>query len=308
MDSTRIAEKLAKLGAEQRKLVGRMLAGSKHKQGDRAPTFEEEALRIFHAPEHRTKAGTKKFYNTINQQLDRTIFGECSSFLNYGYVEDGAPQMSNVELPSQTLSRSSVKLVLELIGDCDLAGKRVLDVGCGRGGTLSVVNQFFRAESKVGLDLSSAAIAHCRKIHRFPDTSFQVGDAEQLPFPSGEFDVVLNLESSHSYLDMSAFYSGVKRVLAPGGYFLYADMFVVERFEEHRNRLLELGFVIEQNRDITHNVLLSCRETARLRSRAFADAEEQSVIEDFLSTPGSSVFQQMETGRAVYRILKIKRS
>ena len=161
MHSMRIAERLTRRGAAQRKHESRCWPGRSTSR--RSCRLEEEALRIFNAPEHRTKAGTKKFYNTINQQLDRTIFGECSSFLNYGYVEDGAPQMSNVELPSQTLSRSSVKLVLELIGDCDLAGKRVLDVGCGRGGTLLVVNQFFRAKSKAGLDLSSAEIAHCRK-------------------------------------------------------------------------------------------------------------------------------------------------
>jgi len=301
----RLAERLAGLGPEQRKLMERLLAG-KNRRGSAEPAaFDEEALQSFRSPAARTKSGTRKFYNAINKQLDATIFGGYSAFLNYGYAADGSPQISQMELPAQMLNRSSVKLVLELIGDCDLAGKRVLDVGCGRGGTLAVVNQFFRPAFKVGVDLSSAAIASCRAAHRLPNTCFLEGDAEQLPFRDGAFDVVLNVESSHSYPDIVSFYTEVKRVLAPGGHFLYTDVFAPERFGAHEGELRRLGFALEQERDITRNVLLSCREMAGSRSRAFADMAEQAVIGDFLSTPDSTVFQEMQSGRAVYRILKM---
>ena len=96
--------------------------------------------------------------------------------------------------------------------------------------------------------------------------------------------------------------------MAPGGYFLYTDVFAPERFGAHESELRRLGFTLEQERDITRNVLLSCRETAELRSRAFADMAEQEVIGDFLSAPGSTVFQEMESGRAVYLILKMTRA
>jgi phthiocerol/phenolphthiocerol synthesis type-I polyketide synthase E len=304
----RIAERLAGLGPEQRKLMERLLTGNNPRDRVEAAGFDDEALQSFHTSAARTKSGTRKFYNAINRQLDATIFGGYSAFLNYGYVADGSPQMSPLELPAQMLNRTSVKLVLELIGNCNLAGKRVLDVGCGRGGTLAVVNQFFRPARGVGVDLSSAAIAFCRTVHRLPNTLFLEGDAEQLPFQDGAFDVVLNVESSHSYPDIGSFYAEVKRILAPGGYFLYADLFAPERFGAHETELRRLGFTLEQGRDITRNVLLSCRETARLRSRAFAEIAQQEVIGDFLSAPGSTVFQKMESGRAVYRILKMTRA
>ena len=307
MKQGRLAERLAGLGPEQRKLMERLLGANNPRERTQPATFDDEALQSFHSSASRTKSGARKFYNAINRQLDATIFGGYSAFLNYGYVADASPQMSPVELPAQTLNRNSVKLVLELIGDCNLAGKRVLDVGCGRGGTLVVVNQFFQPVIRVGVDLSSAAIAFCGMTHRFPNTFFLEGDAEQLPFPDGAFDVVLNVESSHSYPEIRSFYSEVKRVLAPSGHFLYTDVFAPERFDAHEDELRRLGFTLEQERDITQNVLLSCRETAGLRLGAFADMAEQSVIGDFLSTPGSTVFQEMESGRAVYRILKMTR-
>jgi SAM-dependent methyltransferase len=304
----RLAERLAGLGPDQRKLIERLIAGKDPPVRAQTATFDDEALQSFHSTRARTKSGARKFYNVINRELDATIFGAYSAFLNYGYVADSSPQFSPVELPAQMLNRTSVKLVLELIGDCKLAGKRVLDAGCGRGGTLVVVNQFFQPALRVGVDLSSAAIAFCGRAHLLPNTVFLEGDSEQLPFPDGSFDVVLNVESSHSYPDIGSFYAEVKRVLAPGGYFLYTDVFAPERFGAHDGELRRLGFALEQERDITRNVLLSCRETAGLRSRAFAEMAEQAVIGDFLSAPGSTVFQEMESGKAVYRILKMMRA
>jgi len=307
MTNIRLAEKLAALDPEKRKLLQKMMAPQQEPHPASAAEFEPEALQSFYSQPARTKQGTQSFYDAINDQLDQSIFGAYSAFLNYGYVADSSPQFSPVELPPHILNRTSVKLVLELIGDCDLAAKRILDVGCGRGGTLAVVQQFFDAASTVGIDLSSRAIACCRRTNQFPNTRFEQGDAEQLPFPDAAFDVVLNVESSHSYLDIDAFYREVKRVLVRGGYFLYTDVFVRERFDQQEERLRQMGFAIEQERDITQNVLLSCRETAQRRSRAFHPTPERSILDDFLSTPGSSVFQEMKSERAVYRILKLRR-
>ena len=42
----------------------------------------------------------------------------------------------------------------------------------------------------------------------------------------GSFDVITNVESSHLYPRLEHFYSEVARVLAPGGFFCYADIYV----------------------------------------------------------------------------------
>ena len=270
--------------------------------------LDAEALQSFRSSADRTKAGTRKFYNAINRQLSSTIFGEHSAFLNYGYVADDSPAFSPITVPGDMVNKTSVKLVLELVADCDLTGTRVLDVGCGRGGTLVVLNRLFDPALKLGLDLSSDAISFCRKTHHYPDTYFLEGDSERLPFGDDCCDVVINIESSHSYPSIANFYAEVRRVLRAGGCFLYTDVFAPALFNAHVDTILGLGFKLESERNITRNVLLSCRDTAAQRAHAFGEVSEPNVIHDFLSTPDSSVFAEMESGRAMYRMFRLRRS
>ena len=58
----------------------------------------------------------------------------------------------------------------------------------------------------VGLDLSQNAVDRANSTLSRRDTlSFVHGDAENLPFEEGEFDVVINVESSHSYPNLKRF-------------------------------------------------------------------------------------------------------
>ena len=212
-----------------------------------------------------------------------------------------------MELPAQFLNRTSAQLVLELIGDFDLTGKRFLDVGCGRGGTIMIVKKYFNAALRAGLDLSSEAIAFCKRIHRDSSTYFMEGDAENLPFPGSSFDAVANVESSHGYLTIESFYREVWRVLAPGGAFLYTDIFTRAEFAEHESQLRAIGFVFERERDVTRNVLLSCREVADRRAQAFDQAAERDVIKEFLSTPESGAFEAMNSGAALYKLFRLRK-
>ena len=139
------------------------------------------------------KQQCKEFYNSVSRQLNASEFAEFSHFLNYGYVADESPQHAAVVLPKYYLNRNSVKLVLETIGDCPVDGKRMLDVGCGRGGTVLVANTFFKPASITGVDLSPFAINFCQNTHKGRSLSFQEGDAENLPFENSSFDIVTNV-------------------------------------------------------------------------------------------------------------------
>ena len=99
------------------------------------------------------KAGCRRFYDGVSEQLNSSVFGQFSYFLNYGYVADESPEFARVTLPEHIINRNSVKLVLELIGECELADRHILDVGCGRGGTVHVIDRFFTAASITGIDL-----------------------------------------------------------------------------------------------------------------------------------------------------------
>src|SRR4051794_21878482 len=253
------------------------------------------------APGDAAKASYREFYDDVTRRLAATGMGEASFFLNYGYVSSGPDDDAIREVPEGIPNRNSARLALELVGTTELAGRDALDVGCGRGGTASLLAEQFDAVA-AGIDLSPEAIAFCRTAHRGTDARFEVGDAEHIPFDDASFDVVTNLESSHTYPDMRAFLNEVRRVLRAGGWFLHADLLAGPRWMEVRAILAALGLTTVDDRDITANVLASCDEVAMTRTGAFGTRD--ATIDNFLAIPGSPVYEQMASGAWEYRILR----
>ena len=247
------------------------------------------------------KAGYRDFYDDVSRRLAATGMSEVSFFLNYGYISSGNGDEAVLDAPEGTPNRNSVRLALELVGGTEVAGRDVLDVGCGRGGTAALLADRLSALS-VGVDLSPEAIAFCREAHRSSGARFEVGDAEHLPCDDQSFDVVVNVESSHTYPDMLAFFREVTRVLRPGGWFLHTDLLAGQRWLEVQAVLSGLGFTIASNRDITANVLASCDEVAEGRTAAFGARD--ASIDNFLAVPGSPVYEQMASGAWEYRIVR----
>jgi phthiocerol/phenolphthiocerol synthesis type-I polyketide synthase E len=257
------------------------------------------------AAEAAAKQSYRDFYDEVTRRLEQTGVAEASFFLNYGYRSLGKGDEGRVDVPSDVFNANSVRLVFELIGPTDLHGRRVLDVGCGRGGAAALVADRF-ATDVTGVDLSSAAIAFCRRTHGDPRLRFDVGDAEHLPCEDGSFDVVTNIESSHTYPNLRLFFTEVSRVLAHGGTFLYTDLLPVARWMEVRALLGPLGLVIERDREITPNVLASCDEVAASRTKAFGGSNP--AIDNFLAVPGSMIYEQMRSGAWEYRIIRATRA
>lgn len=277
-------------------------------------SLEEQALALNAAArpwdwrDKAEKGDIQRAYDAYHDACNATVYGPHSFFMNLGYVPMHNKQYASVQLPAHVVNGHSVKLVLEVIGDCDLTDRDVLDVGCGRGGTIHLIRRYFKARSVVGLDLSPRAIAFCRKIHNHPNTTFIAGDAENLPFEDAGFDVVINIESSHSYPDPFAFYREVSRVLRAGGSFLYADILPRSDFGAAVEFLRSLGFVTERDQDITSNVLTSCADSADLQLQAFSRCNDDKWMALALGAPGSNVYEDMKNGVTDFRILKFQKT
>jgi ubiquinone/menaquinone biosynthesis C-methylase UbiE len=97
------------------------------------------------------------------------------------------------------------------------AGQRVLDVACGSGnGALAAGRRFCDA---VGVDFVPALIERAREraaAERLP-TTFEVADAEHLPFEDASFDVVLSIFGCMFAPDQEQAASELVRVCRPGG-------------------------------------------------------------------------------------------
>ncbi len=107
------------------------------------------------------KQKIKKFYDQINDSLSESIYADDATFFNFGFLPDGRPALDAHRAACQLPNRNRIDLVLELIGDCDLNDCDILDVGCGRGGTILTIDRFFTTGEVWGLDLSPAAVLFC---------------------------------------------------------------------------------------------------------------------------------------------------
>lgn len=72
------------------------------------------------------------------------------------------------------------------------AGSRWLDVGCGTGALTEAVLETLAPAEVVGVDPSPAYIAYARQRIHDPRVRFEIGDALDLPVPSGSFDAVVS--------------------------------------------------------------------------------------------------------------------
>jgi SAM-dependent methyltransferase len=125
---------------------------------------------------------------------------------------------------------------------------RILDVGCGTGANLKLLDEFGETE---GVDISMDALEFCRE--RGHD-NVRLGAAEKLPYMDGEFDVVTALDVIEHLDDDTGSLKEMRRVLKPDGrvlLFVPAFMFlwgVQDDVSNHRRRyrLPELRRVVEE--------------------------------------------------------------
>lgn len=94
---------------------------------------------------------------------------------------------------------------------------KILEIGCGIG---SIVNYLtLKGFDVVGTDISSKAINYGRK--KYPETTLEVVPAEHLPYSNNAFEVVLSFDLFEHIADTEQHIKEVKRVLKPGGYYLF---------------------------------------------------------------------------------------
>lgn len=118
---------------------------------------------------------------------------------------------------SEEFSSSRARFWEELtfLGEHATPGMNVLDIGCGNGRFFDVIKD--RGIDYTGLDNSSGLLSEARRKH--PGIRFIEGDATELPFADGAFDIAYSFAVIHhipSRALRSRFVSEAARVLRPG--------------------------------------------------------------------------------------------
>lgn len=121
-------------------------------------------------------------------------------------------------------------------------GEKVLDAGCGVGGSA-----FWLAKNRgahvTGITLSERQFAKAKELSARlgleKQTEFSLQDFTKTNFPDGTFDVVWAIESVCYALDKSIFLKEAYRVLKPGGHIIVGDGFL-ERLPQNEKEVTML--------------------------------------------------------------------
>jgi SAM-dependent methyltransferase len=136
----------------------------------------------------------------VSHDYDTTMLDMLQIIWGEGFLSPGGPQA-----------------VREIMAGIDLAGKRVLDIGCGVGGLDQVLVELGAAHV-TAVDVAAPMIALARR--RIADSRivFEVIEPEKpLPFADASFDAVFTKDAWLHVVDKRALLREVHRVLKPGG-------------------------------------------------------------------------------------------
>lgn len=122
---------------------------------------------------------------------------------------------------------------------CDAAGiregMRIVDVGCGFGGTLASMNERFSELQLVGVNIDSRQLERAAELvqPRNGNTiEFVEADAALIPLPDESFDVVLAVECVFHF-NRPRFFAEAGRLLGRGGNLTLSDFVPSERALEY---------------------------------------------------------------------------
>ena len=102
-------------------------------------------------------------------------------------------------------------------------GSRILDVGCGIGGSSRILAKYY-GFNVTGITISPAQVKRARELTPSGmSCDFQTMNALDLKFEDGSFDAVWSVEAGAHMNDKNKFAEEMLRTLRPGGYLALAD-------------------------------------------------------------------------------------
>jgi ubiquinone/menaquinone biosynthesis C-methylase UbiE len=101
-------------------------------------------------------------------------------------------------------------------------GARILELGCGPGGTLSSVARLLAPSRLAGIDIDRELLARAaeRLAEAGAAAELVCGDARALPFPDASFEIVLDFGTLYHIARSADALAEAARVLVPGGMYV----------------------------------------------------------------------------------------
>ncbi|MFJ4657311.1 class I SAM-dependent methyltransferase [Nocardia sp. NPDC088792] len=140
----------------------------------------------------------------------RALPADVARAYDYDSIAEGYTAENETSLLNAYYERPAM---LELAGD--VAGRRILDAGCGAGPLCAALRD--RGAVVTGIDASAGMLELARR-RIGSDADLRVADlADPLPFPDNAFDDVVSSLVLHYLEDWGPTLAELRRVLVPGG-------------------------------------------------------------------------------------------
>jgi tocopherol O-methyltransferase len=187
-------------------------------------------------PRPNEKSKIVQHYDMVSPYY-RSLWGE---HIHHGYWVHG----------DESKETAQIQLIEHLAGlACLKPGSRILDIGCGFGGTSIYLAKHYGA-SATGITISPVQVemANLAAAKANLDAKFHLMDAEAMQFDK-PFDVLWSVESVSHYHDPKKFFASAVKFLRPGGTFALTDWFQRENLSpENRKKFIqpiEKGMMVE---------------------------------------------------------------
>jgi tocopherol O-methyltransferase len=182
------------------------------------------------------KEKVRDFYDRVSP-YSHDLWG---MHLHHGYWISG----------KETKERAQIQLIEHLARLAELApGRKILDVGCGYGGSSIYLAQNYDADV-TGITISPIQVEMARKAAGSDGirARFVLMDAEKMEFDE-PFDVVWSVESISHYPHRESFFASAAQCLKPGGTLAIIDWFKKKHLAQHECKKfiqpIEKGMFVE---------------------------------------------------------------
>lgn len=175
-----------------------------------------------------------------------------------------------------TVQKRVVANLLEQVRTETSCPAAVLDVGCGTGSLLTGLHRLYPDARLFGADLAHGMCLTAG--NRVATGTFVTADAESLPFAAGTFDLVTSTSTYQWLSTLNHAFAEARRVLAPGGAYIFAffgERTLFELKDSYRRALLQGG----AGEDYTHGFFAPADAARALNDAGFNQCRVYSTLE-----------------------------